>query len=373
MSAHVFVVQDRPGLDGLREEWRELLEGSAADSPFLTWEWLSAWWRHLGGGRTLHVIAVRSGPTLLAIVPLSLAAGGPAGFTRLEFLGTGTVASDYLDVIARAGREGEVLEALLGYFRTHRVALQLDHVRTPGALAECLAGRLSGAGWTARSRSIGVCPIMKLEGHTWDSLLGTLGSSHRANVRRRIRAMGAMNMRFDLVVDEAQRAEAFPALIALHNQRWGDRGGTAFHDDASRRFHDEATRLALERGWLRMYVLRINDAIAAVQYLLAFRGRFYFYQHGYDAQYSSQSVGLVSFALAIRAAIEEGASEFDMLWGDESYKHLWAHGARELACLDLFPPGAGGLLHRQASDANRALRSLARQVLDRARRGADDT
>ncbi len=29
-------------------------------------------------------------------------------------------------------------------------------------------------------------------------------------------------------------------------------------------------------------------------------------------------------ALTIRAAIDDGASEFDMLWGTEPYKALWA-------------------------------------------------
>ena len=33
--------------DALQAEWTELLEASGAESPFLTWEWLNAWWTHL--------------------------------------------------------------------------------------------------------------------------------------------------------------------------------------------------------------------------------------------------------------------------------------------------------------------------------------
>jgi CelD/BcsL family acetyltransferase involved in cellulose biosynthesis len=288
---------------------------------------------------------------------------GPLGLSRLELLGTGRVSSDHLDVIARTGSEGEVVDSLAAWFRAHPDTLHLDHVRTPGSLSECLASRLAESGWRIGNQVNGVCPFIRLSGHTWDTLLATFGASHRANVRRRIRALSGYGMTFELVTDEERRRAVFPELVSLHNQRWGERGGTAFHDEASRDFHDEATRLLLERGWLRLYVLTLNGATAAVQYLLAYKGRVYFYQHGYDARYSSQSVGLVSFALAIRSALEEGASEFDMLWGDESYKHLWAHDSRSLVRLDLFPPDVGGRFHRRTSEANRALRSLAKRLL----------
>lgn len=363
VTTRVDVITDSSALVRLRGEWTELLASSAADSPFLSWDWLTAWWRHLGGNRTLQVLTVRSADRLLGLVPLYRASSG-IGMTRLEFLGTGTVSSDYLDVITRAGSEGEVLAELVRYLSQREDTIQFDHVRTPGSMSECLAARLEGDGWTTRSHSIGVCPLIRIGGHTWDSLLGTLGSSHRANVRRRIRALSAgYDMKFEMVTSEEQRRAVFPTLVALHNQRWGDRGGTAFHNEESRKFHDLATAQLLESGLLRLYVLTLNGAIAAVQYLLAYRGRFYFYQHGYDAQYSQHSVGLVSFALAIRSAIEEGASEFDMLWGDESYKGLWAHDSRSMVRLELYPPGSGGVIQRTATDANRALKSLAKRVL----------
>jgi CelD/BcsL family acetyltransferase involved in cellulose biosynthesis len=365
--ARVEVVDDNASLLALREEWSDLLERSAADSPFLTWEWLSAWWRHLGRRAGLHVLTVRQNESLIGVLPLAFMPTGPLGMSRLDLLGTGTVASDYLDAIARTGCEEDVVDALTSWFRNHALALQFDHVRTPGSLAECLATRLSHGGWTIRRQSIGVCPFIRLSGHTWEALLGTFGASHRANVRRRIRAMsGGYNMTFEQVIDEPRRQTVFPDLVSLHNQRWGQRGGTAFHNQASQDFHNEAMRLMLERGWLRLFVLTLNGATAAVQYLLAYKGRVYFYQHGYDAKYSSQSVGLVSFALAIRSALEEGATEFDMLWGDESYKQLWAHDARSLIRLDMFPPDARGELHRRTSDANRAVRSLAKRLLKRA-------
>ena len=72
-----------------------------------------------------------------------------------------------------------------------------------------------------------------------------------------------------------------------------------------------------------MYVLTARWRCRRRHVRLHYGGRFYFYQHGYDERYAAHSVGLVLMALTIRAAIDEGAHEFDMLWGTESYKSLW--------------------------------------------------
>jgi CelD/BcsL family acetyltransferase involved in cellulose biosynthesis len=371
MLNRVDVSKDTAVFARMRDEWTELLHSSAVDCPFLTWEWLHAWWTHLAERRRLYIVAVRSKGELIAIAPL--VSRGMPPFSRLEFLGTGFAGSDYLDVILRSGRETEGLDALADYFRSLKTPLWFDHVLTPGAWVENLTQRLAHDRWSPTTRALGTCPFITLEGHSWDSLLGTLGSSHRYNVRRRIRNItSAFEMTFEPVQIEKDRPLALEALIRLHNARWRDRGGsTAFHTGAMCAFHDQATRLALECGWLRLYVLKLNGDVAAVQYLFGYRDRFYFYQHGYDARYSQQSVGLVSFALAIRAAIDERADEFDMLWGDESYKDLWAHGARNLVRIETFPPDVRGVLHRRAIGANLTLRALAKRMLRSAESSAD--
>jgi CelD/BcsL family acetyltransferase involved in cellulose biosynthesis len=91
--------------------------------------------------------------------------------------------------------------------------------------------------------------------------------------------------------------------------------------------------------------------------------QFYFYQHGFDDRYRQHSAGLALMALSVRAAIDEGADTFDMLWGAESYKSLWAQDRRLLQQIHLFAPDLNGRLHRRAMAARRHLGMLARRVL----------
>ena len=357
-------IEDEAALTRLRPEWTELLRASAANTPFLTWEWLHAWWRHLHAGSNLRLLCVRAGGRLIAAAPLTARRGPPVWLPRLEFLGTGDAGSDYLDLVVRRGSEAEALDAIAAALAAEPLALRLEHVPADSLSAQ-LADRLDRRGWRSLRLPGGRCPVIRLAGHTWDSYLSSLGATHRANVRRRLRGLErAFRVRFDRVGTAAERDEALSALAGFHESRFRTRGGsTAFRTPALRDFHETATQDALERGWLRMYLLRLDEALVAVMYGLSYEGRFYFYQHGFDDRYERYSIGLVLMALTIRAAIDEGADTFDMLWGTESYKWLWAREANELRQIHLFPAHLGGRVQHGAVAARRTLGRLVRRTL----------
>jgi CelD/BcsL family acetyltransferase involved in cellulose biosynthesis len=358
-------VLDTPwGFTALRPHWNALLRSSASDSPFLTWEWLHSWCTHLAGSAMVKLVAVRDGAELIAVAPFCVVPGRLPWFSQIALMGTGCAGSDYLDLIAQAGREGEAISAIAGYLNAQQTTVRLD--RLPDAsVAERLATRLTADGWVVTSAPDGVCPVIPLAGHTWDSYLATLGSAHRANVRRRLRGIEQQfRVRFDLVTSDGDRMAALDSLARFHQRRFQPRGGsTAFHTPAVRAFQDEATRRALDRGWLRMYVLRLDDEIAAVMYGLLYGRTFYFYQHGFDDRFSRHSIGLVLMAHTVRAAIDNGAATFDLLWGTEAYKSLWAREHNTLRRIHLFPPHAAGMIHRRVLEARRRLGRLARRVL----------
>ena len=366
-SPQVVVVDDMRGFGDLRADWQALLQASGADSPFLTWEWLHAWWTHLREGRGLQLLTVRASDRLIGIAPLSISRGRLPWLSQLEFLGTGLAGSDYLDLIVRRNHEAECLDAMTDSYRSQSRALRLDHLPAQSALSATLADRLGASGWTAQTRPSGICPFARLTGHSWDSYMATLRSSHQTRFRRYLGTLTKkFSVSFERVDGEAQRSDALSALMTFHDQRWTPRGGsTAFQTPALRAFHHDATARMLEGGWLRLYVLRLNDRPAAVAYCFAYRGRFYLYQHGFDEQYHHYSVGLVLLGLTIRAAIEEGANEFDMLYGAEPYKSLWAYDTRPLNRIDLFPSHMGGRLHHRTVEAERSMRRLARRIFPR--------
>ncbi len=361
-------VEDTKSFKKLGQEWNELLQASDSDGLFLTWEWLYTWWKHLSGGKRLRILTLRRGAELIAIAPFvvrppSLRRLSP--FRSVEFLGSGIVGSDYLDLIIKRGHERETLEVLAEYLARQKLMLDLGQLRGGLSHALALACKLGQQGWRLSKTRAGVCPFIPLFGLSWESYLATLGPAHRYNFKRRLKNLTKLfEVRLEQARSEGQRRDALAVLVSLHEMRWRQKGGRgAFFTSALRSFHEEITRIALERGWLRLFVLLLDGKPAASIYGFRYGHTFLFYQSGFDPGYTKHSVGLIAMGLAIKSAIEEGLEEYDFLHGDESYKFLWARATRELERVALYPPRVRGLLYSRAMECSRLSRRTARRLL----------
>jgi len=359
-----------PEFLALRDEWNELLQASESECLFLTWEWLYTWWKHLAGDRQLSIRVVRRRGQLIALAPFCLR---PPSLSQLrvlpvlEFLGNGCVGSDYLDFIVRRGCESEASRVFASELADERVVLDWRQLRRGSCAAAGVAAELGERDWSVSDTVTNTCPFISLAGMTWEAYLATLGAEHRYNFNRKWKRLNRdYTVQFEQVHTEEQCRESMDLVMELHNMRWRDRGGSdAFDTPGLVAFHREFSRLALDRGWLRLYVLRLNRQPAACLYGFLYGPTFYFYQSGFDSAYQKQSVGLVSMGLGIQHAIEEGAEEYDLLHGDEEYKSHWSRESRELSRLELYPPGGMGRICRGAAGFERASRRLARRVISR--------
>jgi len=363
-------IDDSSRFAELRLEWADLLESSSSQCLFLTWEWLHTWWQHLASGRRLSILAVRCGSKLTALAPFGVRPPSLSCrrlFPVHEFLGSGNVGSDYLDFIVRRGCEPEAQQALASYLAGKRRMLDWTQLKRGSSFAGEVASTLREKGWRVAEAKTNTCPFIFLTGESWESYLATLGAEHRYNFNRKWKRINREYVvEFEQVRTEEQCRESIGLVMMLHNLRWRDRGGSdAFHTRSLVRFHQEFSQVALARGWLRLYVLRLNGKPAAALYGFLYDRTFYFYQSGFDATYDKNSVGLVTMGLAIQRAIEEGAQEFDLLHGDEGYKSHWSNGSRELGRLELYPPGSLGWMCRSSVELELASRRIARRVLPR--------
>jgi len=252
------------------------------------------------------------------------------------------------------------------------VVVQLSQLRDESSLASVLANHLEQRAWTVANTKLNVCPYIDLRGHTWPSYLTTLGPNIRKNINRYLRNLPKnFDLRVDCVQAPAEVLRALDVAIELHKKRWDTTGlSEAFNSASVISFHREFAQLAARQGWLRLLILWLDGTAAASLYGLRYGPTFYFYQSGFDPVYSKHSVGVATMGLAIKTAIEEGASEYDFLHGNEEYKFHWAQKVRDLNRLELHPPQAIARIYKQAIILNRAARQMARRVLNRARANA---
>ena len=102
----------------LREDWQRLF--AVCDcAPFLSWEWLSVWFKFFGADRTPFILKVTRENELIGILPLCLQEKKILGIKlkRLGFIGEAQGGADYLDLIARREDKAEILTAIFEFLK----------------------------------------------------------------------------------------------------------------------------------------------------------------------------------------------------------------------------------------------------------------
>jgi len=322
------VYRDDTGFRALQDEWNALLAGSRFNTLFLTWEWQSTWWSHLGEG-DLWLLAWRDdADSLVGIAPLYLETT-ETGERRFTLVGCLEV-SDYLDIIVSDGREldvyADLLDWLSGSEAPHWDVVDICNLPEVSLTHQRLPELAASRGYTAATIQEDVCPVIALP-NSWDAYLKLLSKKQRHEVRRKIRrSEEAGEVAWYIVDDSRDLAAEVDDFIELHRLSHPDKD--EFMEPQMQRFFHAVARVMLDSGWLQLSFLQVNGQKTAAMLCFDYADSILVYNSGYDPQmYSAISPGIVLLARVIQHAIEGlGRAEFDFLQGDEVYKYrLGAH------------------------------------------------
>lgn len=322
-------------LNDAAEDWRRL--GAATGNVFATWEWASHWWRRYGRGRPSIVAVRRPGGERFALLPLYRWRDGRLRIDR--FLGHGT-ADELGPVCDPADRTAAARALRQAAARTGCDVLLAEHLPADEGWSSLLGGAV-----LAREGS----PLIRFTGD-WEEYHASLSSHFRKKIawqeRKLIRERG---LRYRLSDDAGRLAADLDALFALHASRWPQ--GSAFLEHEP--FHREIAARALELGWLRLWLLELDDRPAAAWYGFRFEGFECHLQSGRDPSIQS-SVGSLLLMHTIKEALQDGVKEYRFLRGGEDYKQRFASEDPGLETVALAGTWAG----RAALAAGRSARTI---------------
>lgn len=328
-------------LDAAGADWSAL--AAMSGNIFATPEWARTWWTHFGGAKPPIVLRCQRGDDTLALAPLYLQRRGPVRLLR--FLGHGP--ADILGPICRPEDDGEASAAVvsaLGEGAAGRWDMLLAERVPGGALAEALDGRLL---------RVEANPSLDIEGRDWEDYLATTSRNLREKLRRNTRKIEKSHgLRYLLCEDPTQLDEMLETLFRLHGMRW--RGSSSFEDSRILDFHREFARLAMDRGWLRLWTMEIDEAPVAAWYGFRFGDIEAYYQSGRDPHFDRFSVGFLMLMRTIRAAFEDRVARYAFLRGDEAYKGRFATTEARLETRAI---GRGPLAHAGIELGALAMRS----------------
>jgi CelD/BcsL family acetyltransferase involved in cellulose biosynthesis len=323
----------------LQPVWNQLLKNNLLGSNvFLTWEWLSTWWKHFGPGKRLMILTVEDQGAILGIAPLMFSEYKASAFghiRKIELVAARD--SDYNNFIIL--RENvAVVNSIVDYLKNKipgwdwielkEIPESTDKLNLVNIFSHDFSSNL-----TLKMNVCNSCPYVVLP-VSINLLMEKLGQKMRQNLTRRLREM-RKNYRVELKrYDEAgySAKQAMTFLARLNKARWSAQGMPGLldekHDDFGNFQMDVAERFA-EKGWLGLYFLMANDEPISAEYTFEYGRKVYSYLSGFDPSYSKYSVGNLLVMLLLERLIKDGFSEYDMLRGDEPYKFAWTNTYRQ--------------------------------------------
>lgn len=313
------LVRDLDALTELEPEWSAL--ALSRENVFVTPEWFRAWHRHYGRRSTPFIGVVRGADGHLeGVLPLVL--------ERRTLRFAGSAFGDRFGPAAAPDREVDVAIAVGEALREVRgtwSSLLLENVAADAEWWRELS-RASGCGGRPIIGRHSELPGIRFDGQGWDEYLASRSRNLRSQIRRRRRGLeGSHEVNVRWTGDAGEVGPHMELLFHLHHARWDTRAqASSLASDRVLAFQLDFARIAAERGWLRLAFLEVDREAVAGWYGWRVGDRYAYYQAGFDPRWADRSVGFVLFSETIRAAIEEGATRYDMLLGGEHFKQRFA-------------------------------------------------
>ncbi len=311
------------------EAWTRLHAATRLRSPFLTWLWQTEWLHVFAVGQRVEVWTVEdTDDTLVAALPLCEIAPG-----RWQTIG-GADVSDYLDVLAVAGREEEAWLALLQARSAAQVTWELHAVPEASITVSTVPALAASVGLTATAAVEERCPVLDLPA-SWEAYLASLSGKHRHELTRKTRRLErelpeARPVCVRAPEDVERRLDEF---LILH--RRSRVGKTRFMDERMEVFFRRVTAGLAERGVLGLWLLDTPGGPIASFITVDWEATVGLYNSGFHPERASLAPGLVLLGHVVHDAIGRGRRRFDFLRGEERYKYEFGPHPEAVYCVEI--------------------------------------
>jgi CelD/BcsL family acetyltransferase involved in cellulose biosynthesis len=358
-------ITDRAGFDALAPVWNALAAESGQTSPFHSHEWFACCWNTALPDRQPEALVVEDAAGAVGLVPLVRWKGDlhgvPARFVGLLHV-PDTPFVDWLSV----GPPEPVIEAVMKDLarREDWDVLALTGLPATSVTVKTLEAWLPGR-FRWHKTSVLRSPSLMVSG-TWDEFWA--GKSQRfkktiRNVANRLAKAGT------LAVEEHREVQpdgpVFAELLDVSRRSWKAPRQVAIATmPRMPEFFGELTGRASARGWLRLWVLRLDGRAVATEYQLEDGGRVHALRAEFDGSLPEElSPGTHLNAEIARALFaRSGVHEYDMGPGENEYKSRWTADAHETVGLRIYRPGTyGAALYALEARAVPVIRKLRRE------------
>lgn len=192
-------------------------------------------------------------------------------------------------------------------------------------------------GWSHTRSAPTASPYAELRGD-WDEYFGAIDPRVRSNLRRRERRLRAVgNYTVELIQGIRESDGFIEAMLEVERESWKQSAGSAVtNHDYQEQLYRRLVPVAAARGWLRAYLMRLDDEPIAHLLGLVYNGVFYGLKHTYKEKYKEFSIGSLLQMLVLRSQYQRQIRFYDFMGESEPHKMIWAHGTYSRSIYTLY-------------------------------------
>jgi CelD/BcsL family acetyltransferase involved in cellulose biosynthesis len=321
----------------LRPAWEKLVEENGTYSSFLNYEWfhccLTAYHKEI------LVVVVKDGSRVICIAPLCRCQDSFRGIKvrKIEFITSPD--TPFADFIVNKNRREDSIKAIVGYLFAQKKGswdlLALNRLPVESQNYGELKRVLLEEKKKYFERVCSVIPYITIEGD-WDTFWRSRSvrfKKTRRNIINRISKLGEIEIQ---CCREDITGKLLQELLAISENSWKQREGIAISSrEEFKVFFATLNEIAGQKGWLQVWLLRINDIPVAMEYDLECLKKVYALRADFDEKYKEYSPGAYLEYQVIKYLFDEGYHEYNPGPGLEAYKLHWTDHVRKNVTLHI--------------------------------------
>jgi len=329
---HIRTIEE---FESLHEQWDKLLTESSKQTVFLTWEWLTAWWKHYQDDRELWLITAWVENKLLGVAPLMKTKMKKYGLRYRLLHSLGAPNTDESDFFT-CGNTEEILRAICDYLQDQRSqwdAIEINEFNLESPTAEYIKNYFAAKGFAIRPKTNYHYHIPITE--TWDVYWKKLSKNLRHNIERRLRRVQEnRQVSFQVIEGRDLTWDNFEAIFHVNTK---GNYPEKYNSEKERGLQRELMERMRGKNWIRVTILRFDEQAVAYDYGFSVNGRLEDWRTGFDLSYADWGSGTLLLYFQLKYMFADKYHDLDFLRGEYSYKDKWVPSRREFVELRIVP------------------------------------
>lgn len=334
------VVSDLNVFSSMETEWNDILSLSQLNNPFLTFEWLNAWWKGYGAGHQLFLLRLKYENKLIGWAPLmqykTKLTGVPV--QAIGFVGNHWMGMDF--IFLPEYREMGV-KHLTHYLVDLKKPVILSYFNEGSQNQERLLTELqhSGIQYALTQKA---SPYIRQEGE-WEDYLKTRTHRFRREYKKKKEAAQAQGK---FILQRVRGAfdigDVLNEIMEVSKDSWQGKQQVAIvSSEDGRGFYQELMSAWTRKNYIEVSLLKLNNETIA--YIVGFmiNKHFYVFDTGFKEKHKDLSAGMLIHNMLLEEMHQECFDIFDFGYVAD-YKKRWTDTAMTISDLTIFPKGLKG-------------------------------